>query len=160
VNARSFDGSETPLAVASREGHCEVARALLEHGADMEIRNNHSYSPVEHASTKGHVKVVQVLIECGADVNKGMDRRNNTILHLASSSGHPNVARMSLEHGAHVHAMNIDNSNPPAFGTGRGGCSGAPRVRRKSECPGQNQMNSVAWSTGSATRRICTCTPR
>jgi len=112
VNSRSLDGNETPLTVASREGHSEVVRALLEHGADMGTRDNYSYSPVEHASTRGHVKVIQVLLEHGADVNKGVDARNNTVLHLASSSGHPKAARMILEHGANVHAGDIDNLTP------------------------------------------------
>ena len=112
VNARSLDGNETPLTVASREGHSEVVLALLEHGADMRIRDNYFFSPVEHASTRGHVEVVQVLLKHGADVNEGIDRRNNTILHLASSSGAPKVARMILEHGADVHARDIDNLTP------------------------------------------------
>ena len=55
VNARSFDGNETPLTVASREGHSEVVRALLEHGADMGARDDYFFSPMEHASTRGHV---------------------------------------------------------------------------------------------------------
>ena len=112
VNARSFDGNETPLAVASREGHSGVVRVLLEHGADVGTRDNYFYSPMEHASTRGHAKVVQVLLERGADVNKGVDRRNNTILHLASSSGHPKVVQMILDHGADVHVRDTDNLTP------------------------------------------------
>ena len=112
VDARGFDGNETPVIVASREGHSEVVQALLEHGADIETRDNYFYSAVEHASTRGHLKVVQVLLERGADVNKAVDQRNNTILHLASSFGHPKVVRMILEHGANVHARDIDDLTP------------------------------------------------
>jgi hypothetical protein len=40
VNARGFRGKETPLHVASRRGHADVAQLLLEHGADANAQDD------------------------------------------------------------------------------------------------------------------------
>jgi ankyrin repeat protein len=114
VNARGFDGDETVLGVASREGHSDVARVLLEHGADTELRDGYDWSPLDRVSQKGHEGVAGVLLEHGADV-RALDRYGNTALHVASgihSSGHPVVARLLLEHGADANAKNRYNRTP------------------------------------------------
>src|SRR5260221_8027758 len=58
VNTREHGDGDTPLGIASREGHSEVARVLLEHGADTETRNIDSDSPLDWASRRGHLEVV------------------------------------------------------------------------------------------------------
>jgi hypothetical protein len=67
VNARGFDLKETPLVVACRMGHLDVARVLLEHGADTETRDSDTFNPLERASREGHVELVRVLLEHGAN---------------------------------------------------------------------------------------------
>jgi ankyrin repeat protein len=111
VHARGFDNEETPLGVASREGHSEVTRVLLEHGADTETGNGTGCSPLEVASTGGHVEVVHVLLEHGADV-KARDMYDNTPLLEAAARGWPAVARILLEHGADPNAKREDNQTP------------------------------------------------
>jgi ankyrin repeat protein len=119
VNARGFAGSETPLIVASRQGHYEVAWVLLKHGADTEIRDAtlNAWNALNRASQYGHVGIVQALLEHGADV-KAMDNQDDTALHVASgnwSIGYPAVARALLEHGADVNAKRVDNRTPLHF---------------------------------------------
>jgi len=111
VNARGFYREETPLSVASREGYSEVARVLLEHGADTETRDNDKYSPLERSSVNGHVEVVRVLLENHADVNF-LAENNWTALHSASTSGHVAVARVLLGNGADPNAKTTDNVTP------------------------------------------------
>jgi ankyrin repeat protein len=112
INARGFDRNETPLGVASREGHSEVARVLLEHGADTESRDNDTYSPLERASEEGHTEIVQVLLEHGADVKAVDDEVNVMALHFASMFGRLAAARVLLEHGADADAKSKDNQTP------------------------------------------------
>jgi len=50
VNARGFRFRETPLGLACYGAHFNVARVLLEHGADKEIRCSADYSPLDHLS--------------------------------------------------------------------------------------------------------------
>ena len=111
VNARSFDQKETPLHISSRQGHVEITRVLLEHGADREARNSGDYNALERAAEMGHVELVQVLLEYGADAN-ARDERGCTPLHWASSCGKPAVVRALLKHGADVKAQNEDNETP------------------------------------------------
>jgi len=111
VNARGFDDDETPLIVASLEGHFEVARVLLERGADTETRDNSDCSPLELASIYGHVEAVQVLLEHGADVN-AQDKDNYTPLYFASDNGQAAAARVLLEHNADPKAKCQNNETP------------------------------------------------
>jgi ankyrin repeat protein len=111
VNTRDFYRDETPLSVASRRGSPEVARVLLEHGADTETRDDEDYSPLERSSGNGHVEVLQVLLEHGADPNF-LDQYNWTALHLASGSGEVAAARLLLENGADANAKKTDNETP------------------------------------------------
>ena len=110
VNARGFN-EETPLSVASRRGYSEVARVLLEQGADMTILDGGNWSPLEWSSEEGHVEVLRVLLDNHADVNSS-DRYNWTALHLASRSGHVAVARVLLENGADANATKKNYDTP------------------------------------------------
>jgi len=119
VNAQGFRRKETPLGVASRRGYSEVARVLLEHGADTETRDNLTYSPLEQSSAHGHVEVVRVLLENHADLNFSGER-NWTALHFSSNSGRVSVARVLLGNGADANAKITDNSTPLHFACNEG----------------------------------------
>ena len=55
--------------------HPDVVQALIDGGADMEIRSNVGSTPLLFASSSGHLAIVKVLVGAGADVqaadNKG-----------------------------------------------------------------------------------------
>jgi len=108
VNARGFDHNETPLGIASRLGHSEVARVLLKHGAISEVRDDYDWSPLEWAVANGYPEVVRVLLELGTDV-MALDKYNNTPLHIASLEGEWTTARVLLQHGAEVNAKGRKN---------------------------------------------------
>ncbi len=111
VNARGFDHRETPLGVASRLGHSEVARALLKHGADAEVRDQYDWTALERAAANGYPEVVRVLLELGADV-MALDKYGNTPLHIAAMDGQWTTGRVLLEQGAEVNAKGKKNSRP------------------------------------------------
>src|SRR5579863_6000328 len=68
VNSRSFIGEETPLHLTSPVGHINLARLLIEHGADGAAQSKDGTTPLHRASFGGHVDLAWLLIEHGADV--------------------------------------------------------------------------------------------
>jgi len=111
VNSRSFIGDETPLHLTSRVGHIDVARLLIEHGADVAAQSEHGTTPLHLASFGGHVGLSRLLIEYGADA-AAQSNDGTTPLHRASFGGHADMARLLIEHGADAAAQSNDGTTP------------------------------------------------
>jgi len=64
----------TPLASASAARQLEIARVLIEHGANVNARAANDFTPLHEAAASGKLDFAQLLLEHGADVNaKTMD---------------------------------------------------------------------------------------
>ncbi|KAF7971442.1 hypothetical protein HWV62_21216 [Athelia sp. TMB] len=87
------------LQAASYHGHSEVARILLEHGAQVNALGK-GRAALYTASLCGHPDVVQLLLEHGAAVNAV--GQGETALRAASRKGHIDIAQLLLQHGADV----------------------------------------------------------
>ena len=88
VNSRSFDDESIPLNLASQEGHGEIVRILVEHGADVAAQEKDGSTPLHWASQRGHVEVARIL-ENGADAaapaqSRPQTNSGSTPLHRAS----------------------------------------------------------------------------
>jgi hypothetical protein len=66
MHTKGFNDMSTPLHRASSEGHVDVARVLLEHGAVATARDVGGRTPLHEASKQGYVKLARVLLEHGA----------------------------------------------------------------------------------------------
>ncbi|MEJ2246218.1 MAG: ankyrin repeat domain-containing protein [Acidobacteriota bacterium] len=124
------DNEATPLILASRNGHTEIVRLLLDAGANANA-NPFKYTPhrdwevsytptallpmilqseisydataLHAASQNGHIEIVRLLLEAGAKVDaQGND--DATALHAASQNGHAEIVKLLLEAGANVDA--------------------------------------------------------
>ena len=74
-------GLKTPLLYATREGHLEVARLLVERGASLELADGNGMTPlinaivnasifrVNRTGESDHLRVAQLLLDAGANVN-------------------------------------------------------------------------------------------
>src|SRR6266850_539815 len=111
VNSRRFQGGSTPLNLASRQGHIEVAHFLVEHGADATARDKYGQTPLHEASEGGHIELAQFLVQHGADVT-ARDKYGSTPLHEASEGGHIKLAQFLVQHGADVTARDKYGSTP------------------------------------------------
>jgi ankyrin repeat protein len=111
VDALGFDDNSTPLHLASGRGYVDVARILLEHGADATHQDEFGLTPLHRASQNGHLEVVRLLLEHGTDVN-ARDHSYWTTLHEASQEGHLDMVHILLEHGANTHALDHGGWTP------------------------------------------------
>ncbi|KAJ8598511.1 hypothetical protein CTAYLR_001380 [Chrysophaeum taylorii] len=112
VTSRScaFWLSTAPTSI-SLNGRVEVARVLVEHGADVNKVGDDGSSPLHFASLNGRVEVARVLVEHGADVNKVGDDGSSP-LHFASWTGFFDVVRILVERGADVNLANKYGHSP------------------------------------------------
>jgi len=107
VNRNEHD--YTPLLRAAEKEHVEIARLLLDKGANIHARA--MYPPrgatsLHYAVKRGHLEMVQLLLDRGAD--HAADHCGDTPLHHAVSHGHLNVARLLCERGATLYMESKD----------------------------------------------------
>ena len=82
-----------------RQSFPDVARLLLEHGADLNARTNRGETPLYIAAADGMAEVVRVLLEHGANVGVE-DNGGMTPYQAASARGHNEIMKLLSEHGA------------------------------------------------------------
>ena len=99
------------LAGAARFENVATIRMMLEHGVDVNARNNNDSTPLHEAARNGKVDAMRVLLDHGADVNA---RENDDIipLHEAARNGMVGAIRLLLDHGADVNARKNNDSTP------------------------------------------------
>ena len=95
----------TPLHVASFKGRLEVARVLLEYGANVDHPDNLGRIPLHIASRGPCDDLVRLLLDHGANPS-ALDSGNETALHHAAYSGELGAVILLLDHGLAVNARN------------------------------------------------------
>ena len=91
--------------LASYHGNLETARMLLEHGAEVDGRNDRCQTPLGGVAFKGYVEIVTLLVEFGAE----MDADNGggmTPIMFAAMFGRCNVVEQLRARGASLQQRN------------------------------------------------------
>jgi len=94
-----------PIHIAAFSGNVEIARMLLDAGADLETGDSDESTPLHVAALNRRPEMVAFLIERGADVNR-RDRNQAYALSFAASGGDTAVVRMILGAGADLNFTN------------------------------------------------------
>ena len=88
-----------------------IARVLLEHGADVNAPMDYDSTPLHVAALYGRVDAIRVLLEHGAGINE-RENDDTAPLHLAAQYGTVEAIRVLLEHGADVNVRSKDDTTP------------------------------------------------
>lgn len=87
---------ESPLMLAALKGHLELARKLVERGADV---NKTGWTPLHYAATGGHLQIMDLLLENHAYID-AESPNGTTPLMMAARYGTPAAVKLLLEGGA------------------------------------------------------------
>ena len=92
------------LHVAAMNGHAGCIEALIEAGADTEVKDGCESRPVLHAAVQsGHVRCIEALLAGGADIEV-TNLRRNTALAVAVHEGNIASVKALIAAGANVEA--------------------------------------------------------
>jgi hypothetical protein len=95
----------TLLMLASYNGNAEATRMLLEHGADVDRRNDRGQTPLGGAAFKGYEEIVALLLHHGADIDAD-NGGGMTPLMFAAMFGRVKVVAQLQAHGASLRSRN------------------------------------------------------
>lgn len=111
VNLKDPNGL-TPLHIAAKEGHVDIAAFLIKNRAEVNARaGEYGLTPLHWAAWKGHKRVVEMLIDAGAQVNVHT-AAGHTPFRIAVDFGHIDIVRLLMSKGADIEVVDNWNVTP------------------------------------------------
>ena len=104
-----IDKGASPLLLAVEKGYRTVCEFLLERGADPGLGEDSGTPPIVRAVWRDDEAMLRLLLAKGAKANPEPGKKGFTPLHNAKTT---NIARILIEAGATVDALNSDNQSP------------------------------------------------
>jgi len=69
INSADYLNGASPLHLAARNNYQEIARLLINQGANVDIRDLEELTPLHNAAWNGYLDMVKLLLAAGADIN-------------------------------------------------------------------------------------------
>ena len=111
VSSQDVEHASAPLQWAAAFGHADVARFLLDAGADVNAVDENGDAPLSSAVLNGHAPVVRLLLDGGADVN-AEDGGGSTPLLVAIMARRTALLPLLLAAGSDVNFRRYNGSTP------------------------------------------------
>lgn len=102
---RDPDG-RTPLLLATRRDEVEVARLLIEAGADVNAKDTIRDTPFLYAGAEGRDAILRLILATGRADLRDTNRYGGVALIPAAHHGHPSTVRILLETDIDVDHIN------------------------------------------------------
>ncbi|VDM16444.1 unnamed protein product [Hydatigera taeniaeformis] len=113
VNEKSADSGATPLIEAAKTGSNDIVRLLLDHGAQVNLRDCGGFTALHRACQKSFAHVAETLLRLGrANPQIKCPFSGNTALHEAAMLGHADCVNCLLEFHAAPWARNAELEMP------------------------------------------------
>lgn len=103
--------ARTPLTAAARHGHLEIAKILIDAGAEVDYDAGDHGSPMTEAASAGYNDLLALFIENGGNVNERSQGQGSP-LNAAARNGHNETVSFLLEKGADVNYQNDGQGSP------------------------------------------------
>ena len=110
VSGAAVDGRDpakrTPLLLATRANHVEVAGLLIGAGADVNAKDNIRDTPFLYAGAEGRNEILRLILATGRADLGDTNRYGGTALIPAAHHGHPETVRILLSTGIDIDHVN------------------------------------------------------
>ena len=107
----------TALLLASELGDLEMVHVLLEHGADIQMRDNLGQTARHLATRFGQESVVKALLNAGANIDIRDSGEGMTPLSISSLQGDVAITKLLVSNGADIEARSASGHTPFSFAT-------------------------------------------
>ena len=105
LEARDRQG-RTALLLATHANHVEIARALIEAGADVNAKDGIKDTPFLYAGAEGRDEILELILATGRAKLDDTNRYGGTALIPAAHHGHPSTVRILLQAGLDIDHVN------------------------------------------------------
>ena len=105
VNAHTFH-NETPLMLASRDGHVNVVTFLIKHGADVDLQDKDGDTALHYAASSSLPEIVETLLNLGA--SHMCNHQGLTPLHQACISANIAVVEYLIQRPEITREQRVD----------------------------------------------------
>jgi uncharacterized protein len=113
VNVKDDESGMTPLHWAAVNGHIEIARLLLQNGAEVNAKGYNGSTPLQFAAEEDNVDILHLLVENGANLEAQNDHGWRA-LHFATYYGHLHIIQELISR-YHVDINARDNDGRTAL---------------------------------------------
>lgn len=116
INVKSKDKGQTPLFIAVMYNYNEIAKLLINAGANLNLFDKQHNTVLIYACKNKNYELVYSLIKAGVNINN-MDRKNNyTALHIACQMSTYKIVNILLKSGANVNVQTKEGNTPLIYG--------------------------------------------
>lgn len=101
----------SPLHLAIKMHKVNIAKAMIDAGADLEATDEYGTKPLHLSATENQNDIAKYILAKGGKIDT-RDNKNRTALHWASFFGYMDVVKTLVKNGADINAKSVEGYTP------------------------------------------------